>query len=73
SSHAAKVRFRRTLNAEFLHVDGRSHKKVRALQYRTYYHCMTPKCSAQLIHSELRRKPRLTKCNKHAAHCLPSQ
>lgn len=39
------------------------------MQYRTYYHCLTPYCSAHYVLVELSRKPRLTKYNTHAVHC----
>ncbi|KAH8340628.1 hypothetical protein KR059_002934, partial [Drosophila kikkawai] len=63
------VRFKRTAQGEFLMVNGRSYKKTRAMQYRTYYHCLTRNCRAFYVLVELKKRPRLTKHHDHATFC----
>ncbi|TDG44613.1 hypothetical protein AWZ03_008934 [Drosophila navojoa] len=63
----ASVKFRRTSNGEFLLIDGRCYKKTRAMQYRTYYHCVTPNCAAHYVHVELSRRPRLTNSSSRSS------
>ncbi|KAH8407912.1 hypothetical protein KR222_000136, partial [Zaprionus bogoriensis] len=70
SSHSAGVKFTRTTKGEFLLIAGRTYKKTRAMQYRTYYHCPTPNCGAHYVLVELSRRPRLTKYSTHAGHCV---
>ncbi|KAH8357158.1 hypothetical protein KR084_004457, partial [Drosophila pseudotakahashii] len=63
------VRLKRTAQGEFLTVGGKSYKKTRAMQYRTYFHCLTRNCPAFFVLVELSRRPRLTKHHDHAKHC----
>ncbi|XP_039494923.1 modifier of mdg4-like isoform X23 [Drosophila santomea] len=64
------VRLKRTAQGEFLMVGGKSYKKTRAMQYRTYFHCLTRNCPSYYVLVELSRRPRLTRHHEHAQHCL---